>query len=168
MQFPDNATAGTMEEPATTGTGASMAPPPPTQKLRAAVQREVTSLLDELAPERPTPKANAPLEPVRRHRSPGRCVLQGDGRAVSVSWFPGQPADDSLGELLIIAWQGVVSLPGSAHRERTAAKPLETVLLHPVASADGHWAWRPDGDARKGEGFVMETLAAYCRDLLQE
>lgn len=167
MQFRDNAPLDTLEERATDTTGASMAPPPPTQKLRAAIQREVTSLLDELAPERPTPKANAPIEPVRRHRSPGRCVLQGTARAVSVSWFPGQPGDDSLGELLVIAWQGVVSLPGSAHRERAAAKALETVLLHPVAAASGSWEWQPEGEGAS-EGFVVETLAAYCRGLLQE
>ena len=133
-------------------------------KRRAAVQRDVGRLLDDLAPERPPARHDAPVPGLRYHRSPRRCILQATQRAVSVSWFPGQPGDDSLGELLIIAWRGTVSLPGSAQRAHEA-EPLETLLLHPVAIPAGGYQWQ-GLDGRPGLG--TDALAVHCRALLEE
>jgi hypothetical protein len=133
-------------------------------KRRAAVQRDVSRLLDDLAPERPPARHDAPVPGVRAHRSPRRCILQSTQRAVTVSWFPGQPGDDSLGELLIIAWRGTVSHPGSAQRAHEA-EPLETLLLHPVSVPTGGYEWH-GVDGRPG--FATEALATHCRALLQE
>ncbi|HEX5832035.1 MAG TPA: hypothetical protein VFY16_13725 [Gemmatimonadaceae bacterium] len=135
-----------------------------TTRQRTAVQREVTRLLDELAPERPPARRDAPAPEVKLHRAPGRCILQAAATAVSVSWFPARRDEDTLGEMLVISWRGVVSVPGAARSTQAEPVPLDTLLLHPVESDDGAWQWRPE-DGRP----VLETsaLACYCRGLLQ-
>jgi hypothetical protein len=133
-------------------------------KQRAAVQREVSRLLDALAPERPPARRDEPSPSVRLHRSPGRCILQGAARAVSVSWFPGRPDGESLGEMVVTTWRGTVSLPGGAQRAAGRAEELETVLLVPVEEA-GAWHWRPQsGD----KAFDTPALASYCQELLEQ
>jgi hypothetical protein len=133
-------------------------------KRRASVLREVGRLLDDLAPERPPTQHDAPAPDVQRYRAPGRCILQGAERAVSVSWFPGLPGDDALGELQVIVWTGVVTLPGTAPRARTGAQPERTMVLHPVSLAAGRWEWRSAADT---PGFDIVGLAAHCRRQLE-
>lgn len=134
-----------------------------TTKQRSAVQREVQRLLDDLAPERPPARHDAPTPAVRQHRFPGRCILQGDARAVSVSWFPEGYDATSLGEMLVIAWRGVVSLPGSAHRATGPAEVLTEALLRPTEGATGEWEWHQASD---GQVLSTAALAGYCRELL--
>ena len=135
----------------------------PIAKLRTAVQREFLRLMDQLAPEQPAGRADATPNTVRRHRSPRRCVLQGETRAVSVVWFPPPPADSSLGEMQVIEWRGEVSIPGSANRSNTGAVAVRETVLHPVAVADDKWAWR----RQKGEAPIgTERLAKYCEKLV--
>jgi hypothetical protein len=138
----------------------------PTAKQRAAVQREIGRLLDQLAPERPPARGDAPAGAVLRHRSPGRCVLQGAEHAVSVSWFPASTADDALGEVQVIEWRGVVNLPGSTRRaDGGGAVPVRRALLHPVeGSADVGWTWRPQSGGRP---IGTAHLAEYCQRLLE-
>lgn len=135
-----------------------------TLKQRAAVQREVSRLLNDLAPERPPPAREVPLPAVKQHRSPGRCILQSASAAVSVSWFPARPDEDTLGEILVIAWSGTVSLPGSAQRTANQAVPLGQFLLHPVDLGEGEWEWQ---EAKSDRVFATPALASYCRDLLE-
>jgi hypothetical protein len=133
----------------------------PTVKQRTAVQHLVRDLLDSLAPERPPARGNPPPSAVQLLRSPRGCILQATARAVSVSWFPASPSEVALGELRVIAWDGVVSRPGSANRAKHEAVPLTEVVLRPK-EVDGAWAWRST------EGAVCDTatLAARCYALL--
>lgn len=134
-----------------------------TTKQRSAVQREVVRLLDDLVPQRPASPREGPDSTVRMHRWPGRCILQAEGNAVSVSWFPGRPDEDSLGEILVIAWDGVVSLPGSATRSQQEAVARRTVVMRPVEIGIGEYGWRGDG----GDNLMPTTaLATFCRKLL--
>jgi hypothetical protein len=132
-------------------------------RQRTDVQRDVTWLLDELAPERPVPKHDVPVPAVKCHRVPGRCILQAETRAVSVSWFPTRSGSDTLGELVITSWHGTLSLPGSARRSRTAAEPIETLDYHPVL-AESRWEWRLGGT---GRGVLISALAARVRRMLE-
>jgi hypothetical protein len=133
-------------------------------KQRTAIQRDVMWLLDELAPEVPPPKKSEELPPtIRRHRSPGRCILQSESRAVTVSWFPAQPDSGMFGELVVTTWSGTVSLPGSARRASVAAKPIATLLLHPIATTEG-WLWQTADGKRE---FMIPALAARCRTMLE-
>ena len=132
-------------------------------KQRAAVQREVLRLLDDLAPERPPPRHEAPTAAVRAYRWPGRCILQGDGHAISVSWFPGGADDGTLGEVMVIAWDGVVSLPGSGRRAVEQAQAVRSLLLHPEETPAGGWEWRSEQEAT---AFGTAALASFCREQL--
>src|SRR5262245_52093206 len=88
----------------------------PTAKERAAVQRAVDRLLDELAPQRTVTRGPARPLPVERYRTRHGCILQAPTAAVSVSWFPDATQDGATGELHVAAWRGVLSQPGSARR----------------------------------------------------
>jgi len=130
----------------------------PTAKQRVAVQHAVTRVLDALAPERPPARAGEARGPVRRYRSPRGCVLQGDGVAVSVSWYPAT-TDTALGELRVIAWAGIVSLPGAARRAAGGARLLVEELFLPVGPAGDEWGWTT------GNGDVLDTAALVARCL---
>ena len=106
-------------------------------RRRTAVQHEVTRLLDALAPEKTPQRRPVPEPAVRAYRWPARCILQGAEHAVSVSWFPAGHDDDSLGEMLVIAWRGVVSHPGATRRAADEAVAVRSLLLHPEETGNG-------------------------------
>ena len=132
----------------------------PTVKQRTAVQHAVNRLLDALAPERP-PAGPTETEPaLQRIRSPRGCILQGAAAALSVSWFPANPLEPALGELEIVAWEGVVSRPGAARRGSAQAR--WRIELQPVQAAGEQWAWR----TADGRCFDTDTLRARCESLV--
>jgi hypothetical protein len=135
----------------------------PTAKERNAVQRAVTALLDELAPERELKRAERPAGAVERHRTPGGCVLQARSAAVSVSWFPDATADAALGELHVVVWRGVVSRRG-APRRPDGATVVGELVLRPVERPPEDCVWR----AADGTTYDTAALAARCLALLAE
>ena len=142
---------------------------PPTVRERAGVERAVARLLDELAPERTVTRAPRLPGPVERHRTPRGCILQAAAAAVSVSWFPDAATDVAFGELQVIAWRGVVSRPGSAHRAPGGAAIAQELVLRPAegevgAPGAGEWVWR----AADGTVYDTAALAAYCLALLEQ
>jgi hypothetical protein len=135
----------------------------PTAKEKNAVQRAVTALLDELAPERVVKRGDRLALPVEQHRTPNGCVLQGAKAAVSVSWFP-EAADDALfGELHIVVWRGVVSRRGSPKRAE-GATVMKELVLRPVERPKDDTVWR----AADGSTYDTESLAAKCLAFLEE
>lgn len=136
---------------------------PPTAKERNAVQRAVTALLDELAPERVISRTERIAVPVEQHRTPNGCVLQAPTAAVSVSWFPDADDDSALGELDVVVWRGVVSRRGSPPR-REGATIAGELVLRPVEDSSGGFVWR----APDGKTYDTDSLAAHCLALLEE
>lgn len=136
----------------------------PTAKQRAGVEQAVRRVLDALVPERAPPRREEPRATVQRYRSPRGCILQGDGGAVSVSWFPAGAAEETLGELRVIAWTGVVSRPGATNRAAGGARAVGEALLHPVVGTGEAWEWRTD------DGTVLDAsaLAERCLALLAD
>ena len=135
----------------------------PTAKEKNAVQRAVTALLDELAPERVVKRGDRLTLPVEQHRTPSGCVLQAPKAALSVSWFP-EAADDALfGELHVVVWKGIVSRRGSPKRAEGATVTKELVL-RPVERPRDECVWRDD----EGKTYDTAALAAQCLALLQK
>ena len=136
----------------------------PSAKQRAGVEQAVRRVLDALVPEKAPPRRAEPRGVVQRHRSPRGCILQGETGAVTVSWFPAGAADETLGELHVIAWAGVVSRPGATQRAAGGARPVAETRLRPVAhtATAEPWAWRA------GDGTVLDcgTVAERCLTLL--
>jgi hypothetical protein len=136
---------------------------PPSHKSRHDVKRAVDRLLDALAPERVVSRAPRIAVPVERHRTPRGCVLQAAAAAVSVTWFPEAATHLAFGELQVTAWQGVVSRPGSAHREREGATVTSETTLVPVEGGPEGWGWR----AADGTVYDTDALVAHCAALLE-
>ena len=103
-----------MKEPVESGGPRGAAP---TYKSKNAVQRSVTALLDELAPERVLRRIDALPGQIEQHRTPSGCVLQAANCAVSVSWFPEESKAGRLGELHVLVWSGIVARRGSTSAE---------------------------------------------------
>ena len=136
---------------------------PPTLKSRGVIQRAVTALLDQLAPERGLKLNEKPHGPVEQHRTPNGCVLQAEKAALSVSWFSGAANDPSLGELRVVVWRGVVSRRGAPKR-REGATVVSEMVVHPIENASGESVWR----AGDGMQYTTPSLAAACNRLLDQ
>jgi len=136
---------------------------PPTSKAKNAVQRSVTAILDELAPERVLKRGEHLRVPVEQHRTPSGCVLQAATAAVSVSWFAGAGNDPALGELHVVVWRGIVSRRGSPKR-REGATVVRELVLTPLEKPSNNWVWR----GADGTEYDTADLAALCTKLLDE
>jgi hypothetical protein len=137
--------------------------PAPTYKEMGAVQRSVTALLDELAPERSLTRAERIPEAVEAQRSPNGCVLQGPGYALSLSWFGDESKGATLGELHIMVWSGTVARRG-ATRHTKGAKLVSELTLKPIEPPEGGNIWR----ATDGVEYSTELLVAKCFEMLRE
>src|ERR687896_1588046 len=100
----------------------------PSPKAKAAVQRSVTALLDELAPERVLSRIGQLQGRVEQHRTPTGCVLQAADCAVSVSWFADATKDAALGELHVVVWRGKVARRGATRTPKSATIVADLVL----------------------------------------
>jgi hypothetical protein len=136
--------------------------PSPTAKAKNAVQRSVTALLDELAPERVLKRAEQLAGPVEQHRTPTGCVLQAATAAVSVSWFADTSNDATLGELHVIVWRGTVTRRADAG-SRKAATTVGELILRPIEPPANGCVWQ----ATDGTRYDTASLAAKCLALLQ-
>jgi hypothetical protein len=135
----------------------------PTAKARNAVQRSVTVLLDELAPERVLKRAEQLPGPVEQHRTPTGCVLQAVTAAVSVSWFAAASNDATIGELHVVVRRGTVTRRGAA-RNRKAATTVAELVLRPIELPADDCLWQ----TTDGTQYDTASLAATCLALLEE
>ena len=134
----------------------------PTAKEKSAVQRSVTELLDSLAPERVVKRGDMLHGPIEQHRTPVGCVLQAESAALSVSWFA-DTRSETLGELHVNVWRGVVSRGGSSHRKPAKASIVSERVLRPMTKSVEGCLWRMDD----GKEFDTAALAKHCVALLE-
>jgi hypothetical protein len=132
-------------------------------KEKNVVQRAVTALLDQLAPERVLKRGDNLQLAIEQHRTPNGAVLQGAKAAVSVSWFPKTGKDTPLGELHVIVWSGTVSRRGRVANPE-GAKVVKELVLRPIESPTSDKIWR----AVDGTEFDTAGLAAHCIALLEK
>jgi hypothetical protein len=133
----------------------------PSAKAKSAVQRSVTQLLDELAPERVVKRVGEVKGPIEQHRTPAGCVLQAADCAVSVSWFADATKEAALGELHIIVWRGKVTRRGTA-RAPKGATVVADLVLRPIEPPAEDCLWQ----ATDGSRYDTASLAAKCLALL--
>ena len=134
----------------------------PTAKAKTAVQRGVTALLDELAPERVLSRVEQLPDPVKQYRTPSGCVLQAADCAVSVSWFSEPAKDSPLGELHILVWRGKVTRRGMPPSKKQATM-IATRVLRPIDPPAEDALWQ----AADGTRYDTAALAAECLTLLE-
>ena len=132
-------------------------------KEKNVVQRAVTALLDQLAPEKVLKRGDTLSLDVEQHRTPNGCVLQAPTAAVSVSWFSKTGKDTPLGELHVVVWKGVVSRRGRAANP-VGAKEVKERVVRPIEGPTDENVWR----AVDGTEFDTDSLAARVIALLEE
>ena len=133
-----------------------------TTKSKNAVQRSVTQLLDELAPERVLKRVDELKGPVEQHRTPTGCLLQAQDCAVSVSWFPEATKEADLGELHVLVWRGKVTRRGHA-RPAKGATMVADLILRPIDPPADDCLWQGSDGTR----YDTASLAAKCLALLE-
>lgn len=136
---------------------------PPSSKSKSTVQRAVTALLDDLAPERVLKRSEEVRGSIEQHRTLSGCVLQAEKAALSVSWFSGAGNDPVAGELRVVVWRGIVSRRGSPKRKEGATVVSEMVF-RPIEVPSTDQVWR-DGD---GAEYTTPALALVCTKLLDQ
>jgi hypothetical protein len=134
----------------------------PSVKAKNAVQRSVTELLDELAPERVLKRVGEVPGAIEQHRTPSGCVLQAADCAVSVSWFADATKEAALGELHIVVWRGKVARRGGT-RTPKGATIVADLILRPIEPPADSCVWR----ATDGTRYDTAALAAKCLSLLE-
>jgi hypothetical protein len=134
----------------------------PTAKAKSAVQRSITQLLDELAPERALTRVAQLPGTVEQHRTPTGCVLQAADSAVSVSWFADPTKEAALGELHVVVWRGKVTRRGNA-RPPKGATVVADLVLRPIEPPADECLWQ----ATDGSRYDTASLAAKCLALLE-
>jgi hypothetical protein len=134
----------------------------PSAKIRNAIQRSVTALLDELAPERVLKRTQLPEGAIEQHRTPTGCVLQAAECAVSVSWFADASATSPHGELNVLVWRGRVTRRGAAQVPKNATL-LTQLVLRPIEPLTDECLWQSTDGAR----YDTASLAANCLALLE-
>jgi hypothetical protein len=137
---------------------------PTTTKERNSVQRSVTKLLDALAPERATSRAERAPVQIEPYRTPSGCVLQAPTAALSVSWFPGAASSSDLGELHVVLWRGGVTRRGGGV-PRESASVIQELTLRPVDLSPDGTRWREEGD---GAVHDVQSLVERCLALLKQ
>jgi hypothetical protein len=89
-------------------------------------------------------------------------VLQAVRAALSVSWFSDNRVD-SLGELHVSVWDGVVSRGGASYRKAAHATLVSQRIMYPIeATVDGA-TWRDEN----GKLFDTAGLVELCHGLLE-
>jgi hypothetical protein len=134
----------------------------PAAKVRTAVQRSVTALLDELAPERVLGKVKQLPGTIEQHRTPSGCVLQAADCAVSVSWFSDPTKESTLGELHVLVWKGKVTRRGSRPPPKGAVVVADMVF-RPIENSVDECLWLQADGSR----YDTVNLAAKCLALLE-
>ena len=134
----------------------------PSAKTKNVVQRSVTALLDELAPERVLKRVERLQGEIEQYRTPSGCILQAADCAVSVSWFADGTSESALGELHILVWRGKVARRGTPRSAKNATLVSEFVL-YPIEPAVDDFLWR----ATDGTRYDTASLAAQCLTLLE-
>lgn len=135
----------------------------PAAKVRTAVQRSVTTLLDELAPERVLGKVSQLAAPIEQHRTPNGCVLQAADCAVSVSWFSDPTKESTLGELHVLVWKGKVTRRGGNRPPPKGATIVADLVLRPIEPPSDDCLWL----AADGARYDTASLAAKILALLE-
>lgn len=134
----------------------------PSAKTKNVVQRSVTALLDELAPERVLKRVDQLRGAIEQHRTPTGCVLQAATCAVSVSWFADATEEAALGELHILVWRGKVARRGTPRTAKNATLVTELVL-RPIEPPSDDCIWL----ATDGAKYDTASLAAHTISLLE-
>lgn len=134
----------------------------PSVKQKTLLLKNVTMILDELAPERLF-KHTDHLNEIQQYRTPTGCVLQAANCAISVSWFDSASKDAPLGELHVVMWDGMVKRRGSIMQGKGGTIVSELVLRPSQPSPDTV-LWT----ATDGTEYATLSVAQKCQALLEE
>ena len=124
--------------------------------------KNVTVILDELAPERIVKRTDE-LAEVQQYRTPSGCVLQAPGCAISVSWFDSATAEGPLGELHLVVWNGMVKRRGTINQGK-GGTVIKDLVFRPSLPAPDTVMWT----TADGAEYPTPAIAQKCLAALEE
>ena len=143
--------------------GEAQATPLQSFKAVAAARREVSALMGSIERHALAFGKGAPDVELAVRRTPERCVVQVGRVGLSVSWLQPQPNTIADSALLVIEWDGIVTLHGEATPLARRATLLRERGLH-LDSAGRDWLWRSEDPP--AHAFTSEELAHSCVEMV--
>jgi hypothetical protein len=129
-----------------------------------AARREVLALIASIERRALTLGKDTPDLELRVRKTPERCIVQAGRFALSVSWLQPQAHTAADSALLVIEWDGVVTLHGEPPLASRRATLFRERRLHLEAASGTAWLWR--SDASPARAFTSDELAQWCVQLL--
>lgn len=146
-----------------TVSGEAQATPLQSFKAVAAARREVSALMGSIERRALAIVKDSPGVELVVRRTPERCVVQAGRVGLSVSWLQPQPNTIAESALLVMEWDGVVTMHGEAPPlVRRATLLRERGLQLDTAGVD--CLWRSEDTPTRA--LTSEELALSCIQLL--
>jgi hypothetical protein len=147
------------------GDGQPYEAPHSAAKEALAAQREMNAVITEIETRiKAVPEPSADVK-FRVRRSPDRCVVQVGDVGLSVSWLHGG-TNITEGTLLVLEWNGTVTLPGERAEPNRRATVVGEHALHleaaPSVVRGGPTAWNWWSDGAPLRKYSSRDLAALC------
>ncbi|MEP6691699.1 MAG: hypothetical protein ABJD07_11110 [Gemmatimonadaceae bacterium] len=134
-------------------------------KAMSAASRELGALMGAITKRVETTKAAMVEADVMMHRTPDRLIVQAGRVGLSVSWLRSR-TNNAEGSLLIIDWDGTVTLPGKAALNGAAATVVgeQSLQLDPADLPESSVEWRWVSAAVPTHAYSSQDLADQCVD----
>ncbi|HTR77897.1 MAG TPA: hypothetical protein VMH39_07290 [Gemmatimonadaceae bacterium] len=137
---------------------------------RASALREPERLMDSIdasLPRRNEDKTDRsdPVVGRRVYRVPGRCIIQAEEQAVSVSWFPSRDGDPRGGELQVVIWDGIIASPRQRPGAGKHASITQTFVFRLTHDRNRGWYWSSEDHPAR---CPSSDLAKVVHGLLPE
>jgi hypothetical protein len=125
-----------------------------------AARREVLALIGSIERRALALGKDAPDLELRVRKTPERCIVQAARFALSVSWLQPRAHTAADSALLVIEWDGVVTLHGEPPLASRRATLFRERRLYLEAASGTAWLWR--SDASPARAFTSDELARCC------
>ncbi len=137
----------------------------------AVCTREFSRLADDIIGAAKVFARERDLDAPTVRKAPDRCIVQLGPVALTVAWLRNGSDSPANGELLAIAWRGIIAPRGDHLPERLSARHVPKVpitvweeTLVASATSEASWHWHPEDLTR--EGYASPELAQRCLDQL--
>lgn len=137
----------------------------------AVCTREFSRLADDIINAAKGFASERDIDAPTVRKAPDRCIVQLGPVALTVAWLRNGSDSPANGELLAIAWHGIIAQRGDHLPERIGNRQVPKVpvtvweeTLVASATSEANWHWHPEDLTR--EGYASPELAERCLEQL--
>lgn len=136
-----------------------------TSKVAGSIDREVRTLVASLDACSAHLKALYPDAGLTVYKVPDRLLLQAGSVGVSVSLFRSRAGMEANTEVIVVVWQGQVTLPGTPPPKGRRAVRVREQQFRLTADGEAAWLW---SDEMTMATMTSQGLAAACIETMAQ